>query len=261
VLITAARSISLIIPARNEAALLPRLLDSVDAARARYTVGAGTVEVIVADNGSTDETATLAHERGCRVVTIARRVIAAVRNGGAAIARGAILAFVDADMRLHPETFNAIAGALDDPATIGGASGIRPERWSSGIALVYGLTAATGALTGMDAGVTYCRRPDFAEIGGYDDRRSSLEDVDFLWRLKRHGIRRGQRLARLKGAPAIFSTRKFDQLGDWHWLGRHILAALSGKVYGHWHADPSKRRTGVYHLLERHGQDGSAPSS
>src|SRR5207249_845038 len=46
--------VSLIIPAYNEAAYLPRLLDSVDAARARFARGAEAVEVIVADNASSD---------------------------------------------------------------------------------------------------------------------------------------------------------------------------------------------------------------
>jgi len=45
--------ISLVIPAYNEEKYLPRLLDSVDAARARFA-GRGDVEVIVADNVSTD---------------------------------------------------------------------------------------------------------------------------------------------------------------------------------------------------------------
>ena len=48
--------ISLVIPAYNEAELLPRLLDTVDTARQCYRHGATAVEVIVADNGSTDRT-------------------------------------------------------------------------------------------------------------------------------------------------------------------------------------------------------------
>ena len=117
-MIAPARSISLITPTRNEAALLPRLLDSVDVARALH----GRCRPSRSDGGR---------------------------------------------------------------QWIGVASGIQSDRWSTGIALAYGLTAATGAVTGIDAGVTYCRR----------------------------------RLARLKEAPAFFSTRKFDQLGDWQWLG------------------------------------------
>ncbi|MFB3110649.1 MAG: glycosyltransferase family 2 protein, partial [Gemmatimonadales bacterium] len=103
---------SLIIPAYNEEAYLPRLLDTVGIARAAYRDGPDAIEVIVADNGSTDATAEIARASGCRVVSVAKRVIAAARNGGAAVARGALLAFTDADMRIHPETFNAIDEAM-----------------------------------------------------------------------------------------------------------------------------------------------------
>ena len=44
------------IPAHNEQALLPRLLDTMDVARSRYHSGDQAVEVIVADNASTDDT-------------------------------------------------------------------------------------------------------------------------------------------------------------------------------------------------------------
>src|SRR6476646_4619580 len=87
--------ISLVIPAYNEAGFLPRLLDTVATARGRYAAGPSAVEVIVADNMSTDETAAMAQSRGCRVATVERRRIAAARNGGAAMARGEILAFTD----------------------------------------------------------------------------------------------------------------------------------------------------------------------
>ena len=145
--------LSVVIPAYNEAELLPRLLDRVDVARTRYGPGRDAVEVIVADNASTDRTAEIAVARDCRVVQMVPRCIAAVRNGGAEAATGEMLVFVDADMQVHPETFNAIDAALSDTAIIGGATGIVPERWSLGIALVYGLLTAFAALSGVDAGV------------------------------------------------------------------------------------------------------------
>jgi len=53
-------TISLVIPAFNEAAYLPRLLDTLDVARSRYRYGANQIEVIVADNASTDQTPQIA---------------------------------------------------------------------------------------------------------------------------------------------------------------------------------------------------------
>src|ERR1700704_2222807 len=96
---------TLVIPAHNEEALLPRLLDTVDVARARYSFGPDAIEVVVADNASTDRTAEVATARGCRVVSVAKRAIAAARNGGATCARSPILAFVDADTQIHPDSF------------------------------------------------------------------------------------------------------------------------------------------------------------
>lgn len=111
---------SLVIPAHKEETYLPRLLDSVELARGRYRLGADAVEVIVADNASTDETADIARSWGCRVVYVKRRRIAAARNGGAAVARGDVLAFVDADSCIHPETFNALDDALGSIISVPG---------------------------------------------------------------------------------------------------------------------------------------------
>ena len=115
--------ISLVIPAWNEQAFLPRLLDTVDEARARYRHGASAVEVIVADNSSTDRTSDIARERGCRVVGVAKRCIASSRNGGASVAKGKIIAFADADFRIHPETFNYIDDVMRSPGYVGGGTG------------------------------------------------------------------------------------------------------------------------------------------
>jgi len=232
---------SLVIPAYNEERLLGRLLDSVDVARAAYG-SAGAIEVIVADNMSTDRTAQIATQRGCRVVPAEKRVIAAVRNAGARAARGEILAFVDADSQVHPRTFEEIDRVLATGRTVAGATGVKLERWSLGIALTYATIVPIILLTGMDTGVVFCRKEDFEAIGGYDETRLVAEDVVFLWALRRLGKQRGQRLTRVTAAKAIASTRKFDQFGDWHFLAfmitglRHLRKNdLSGFADKYWY--------------------------
>ena len=206
---------SLIVPAHNEEAFLPRLLDSVDVARARCRHGAGAVEVVVADDGSTDATAAIAAARGCRVVQLAARRIAVARNAGAAAAVGDVFCFVDADARIHPETFSAVDDMLGRGRIVAGATGVTLERWSVGLALTYALMVPWVWLLRMDTGVVFCRAADFRAIGGFDERRSFGEDVQFLVDLKRLGRQRGQRLGRARRAKAIASTRKFDRHSDW----------------------------------------------
>jgi glycosyltransferase involved in cell wall biosynthesis len=217
--------ISLVVPAHNEQAFLPQLLDSIDAAREAYRGDREAIEVIVADNASTDETAKIAVARGCRLVSVPKRVIAAARNGGAATARGELIAFVDADSRIHPETFNALEDALSNEKIVGGASGVSFDRWSFGLAATYAFYLPLVWLTRFDTGVVFCRRRDFEEIGGYNEVRLFGEDVQFMWELRRLGRSRRQRLFRATSAKAITSTRKFDRYGDWHYFPRVVWLA------------------------------------
>ena len=78
---------SVIIPAHNEAALLPRALGAVEKP-AEHLVGQTEVIVI---NRCTDATALVAEEFGAKVVTCNARNIAAVRNAGSAAANGEII--------------------------------------------------------------------------------------------------------------------------------------------------------------------------
>jgi glycosyltransferase involved in cell wall biosynthesis len=215
---TRTHRLSLIIPAYNEERLLPRLLSTVDEARRAYGRGPEAIQVIVADNGSTDRTSEIAAAHGCELVTVEERRIASVRNGGAGRAEGDILCFVDADTQIHPQTFNKIERALATGRVVAGATGVRLERWSLGIAVTYALFMPFVWTLRMDTGVVFCRRDDFERIGGYDERRSFGEDVQLLFDLRRIGRERGQRLTRLRTVKAIASTRKFDAFGDWHYF-------------------------------------------
>jgi len=194
------------------------LLDSVEAAARRYAHGAAAVQVIVANNASTDRTAELARERGCDVVPVAKRSIAAARNAGFAAARGEIVGFVDADMQIHPGTFDAIETALASDRIVGGATGCTLDRWSLGLAVTYALFIPMVWLTRFDTGVVFCRRRDFEATGGYDESLRVAEDVALLFALRRVGRKQGKRLTRLRHVKAVASTRKFDEYGDWHYL-------------------------------------------
>jgi len=109
--------ISVVIPVYNRRTLLPRALDSVTT----QEIPQGTaLEVIVVDDGSTDGSDGIAEERSrndhrIRVLRIPHTGYpGAARNRGAAVAGGALLAFLDSDdawlpgkliaqYRLHPE--------------------------------------------------------------------------------------------------------------------------------------------------------------
>jgi glycosyltransferase involved in cell wall biosynthesis len=238
--------ISLVIPAHNESGYLPRLLDTVDVACRRYRFGCEAIERIVADNASTDDTARIARDRGCRVVPVAERKIARARNAGAGVARGTLLTFADADLQVHPETFNSIDAEMASGRVVGGATGVRLERMSLGIAATYALLIPWVILLRMDTGVVFCRRDDFRRIQGYDERRFFGEDVQLLVDLRRLGRPDDRHLTRLPDVKAVSSTRKFDRYGDWHYFTmlfrllpmmlRHPSAA-NDTVRSYWYGD------------------------
>ncbi len=219
---------SVIIPAYNEEKYLPRLLDSVDVARANYSGGADQIEVIVADNNSTDNTSEVAQSHGARVVSVAKRRIAAARNGGARAAGGEVLCFIDADSAIHPQTFNEVERAMKTGRYIWGVTGAKMERISFPLFVTYWMFMPMVFLTGLDIGLSFCRREDFEAVGGYDEKRLYAEDVLFPWALRRLGRSRGQRTIRIPKVKALGSTRKFDQFGDWHyfWMLAHAFKSL-----------------------------------
>src|SRR5262249_9667406 len=99
--------------------------------------------------------------------------------------------------------------AMESPGVGGGSTGVAPEHWSAPLRLMGAMTLPFRIL-GIDSGVVFCRRTDFAAINGYRADLLVAEDVDFLWRLRRPVRTRRERLLRLSKVEAITSTRKFD---------------------------------------------------
>src|SRR6185436_15810185 len=110
---------SFIVPAWNEAGLIGATLDSIHAACRALNE---PYEVIVSDDGSTDETAAVAERHGARVVKVAHRQIAATRNSGAREAKGDGFIFVDADTIVNATVVGAALEAMRKGAAGGGAA-------------------------------------------------------------------------------------------------------------------------------------------
>src|SRR5690606_41922498 len=97
---TSAAMLSIIIPAHNEEAALPR---TIRAARSAADALGLEHEIIVVNDASTDGTGAAARGLGARVIDVNRRRIAAVRNEGGRAAKGRWVRFVAAGTGIRPD--------------------------------------------------------------------------------------------------------------------------------------------------------------
>jgi rSAM/selenodomain-associated transferase 2 len=209
-------SLSVVIPTWNAAGTLPATLAILQAASI-------VREVIVADGGSSDETAAHARAAGARIV-VAPRGRGSQLAAGAAVAAGDWLLFLHADCRPEPGWEDAVCAfiatpqahsragyfdfALDDPAP----AARRLERivaWRCrALALPYG-----------DQGLLIAR-PLYEAVGGFRPL-PLMEDVDLVRRLGR------RRLARV-GARCLASARRYRRDG---YLRRPLRNLLCLSLY------------------------------
>jgi glycosyltransferase involved in cell wall biosynthesis len=142
-------TISVVIPVYNDAELLRRCL----AALAEQSRPAD--EIVVVDNGSTDDSAAVARAAGARVVDEARRGIAPATAAGFDAAHGDILARLDADSVPPVDWLRHIESRFDASpelsALTGSADfidGTRVVRWLGRTAYLGGYFWAMGLLLG-----------------------------------------------------------------------------------------------------------------
>ena len=191
--------ISVIIPALNESARIRAAVASAS--------GAAGVEVIVADGGSTDGTATIAGLLGASVIS-STPGRAAQMNAGAGVATGDVLLFLHADTTL-PEGYDThVRETLGRPGTVAGAFMFRVDRPSPSlrvIEILAGLRCRAFGLPYGDQGI-FVRADVFRAVGGYPDM-PIMEDFELMRRVGRLG-RVG-----LAGACTVTSARRWEEAG------------------------------------------------
>lgn len=183
---------SVIIPAWNEEAFLPKTLTSVTAVMQQVTdIGTHHGELIVVDNNSSDKTAAIAQEYGARVVFEPVNQIARARNRGAQIATGEALIFLDADTCCSEKLLSHVLDKLSGGKVVGGGSTIVADRYVSPAAQ-RGIRFWNwiGSKARLAAGCfVYCRRDAFDAVGGFSDRVYAGEEI-FLSRLLKRWARK-----------------------------------------------------------------------
>jgi cellulose synthase/poly-beta-1,6-N-acetylglucosamine synthase-like glycosyltransferase len=203
-------TVSVIIAAFNEEAAIADRLDNVLAS----DYPAGRIEVIVADDGSTDGTASIVEkyrDRGVRLLSLPRRGKIPALNDAAASATGDILVFSDANIHCHPGAIGAMTRNFADPR-VGGVAGhctylvaARTESSGDGERLYWRydtwlkqLESHTGSVVSAHGGLYAVRRRLFMTVGD-----SSVTD-DFA--ISTAVIEQGYRLVFEADARAVEHT-------------------------------------------------------
>jgi rSAM/selenodomain-associated transferase 2 len=193
--------LSVIVPVLNEAQALPRLLDRLS--------GLKGSEVIIADGGSEDGSASLAERAGFRVVRVARGR-ARQMNAAAALATGDVLLFLHADTQLPEQAETLIVSQLTDTAHAWGRFDVRIAGRPFMLRVVSRLMNLRSRLTGIATGdqAMFVTRSTFEAVGGFPDQ-PLMEDIELSKRL------------RARSSPAcirrcvITSGRRWETNGVW----------------------------------------------
>jgi rSAM/selenodomain-associated transferase 2 len=232
--------LSIVIPARNDAAALARTL-----AHLARLPGIAGAEVIVAAAGDVEGT-TAAVAGRARLLWPHGSTRAQLMNAGAAAARGDTLLFLHADSFPPAEALSLIRGVLADPGAVGGAFehlfaepvwSLRAITWINRVR--YRLTRNYYG----DQGV-FVRTDVFRTLGGYRDL-ALMEDLDFTQRLKRCGR------SVLIATPLVTSGRRFLARGPWRtfafivWLLALWSLRLDTQRYAERWRGPANRTPGA----------------
>jgi O-antigen biosynthesis protein len=233
-------------------------------------------EVVVVNDGSTDDTARIAAEYGYRIVTTENNGLSSARNVAMGAATGEIIAYIDDDAIPDPHWLYYIASGFQDRkyAAVGGPNIAPPNENIVAECVdnapgnpVHVLMTDESAehLPGCNLAI---RKSCLEAIGGFDPTfRVAGDDIDACWRLQDGGWD-----LRFSPGAMVLHHRRGTVKGYWRqqkgygkaeallerkWPAKYNSAGhhtFSGRLYGGRMTHAFFRRTWIYH-----GTAGFAP--
>jgi glycosyltransferase involved in cell wall biosynthesis len=181
--------VSIVIPCYNQGHFL---CESIASCRAQTYPHC---EVIVVDDGSTDDTAAVSERFPATSYHYQRNQgLAAARNAGIRAAQGSYVAFLDADDRLKPHAVEtnlnllldqpALAMVSGDHCYIDRAGHVTQEWTRAPVETNHYRRLLEGNYIGCCSAVLF-RRAVFDVVGGFDPRLAACEDYDLYLRIAR----------------------------------------------------------------------------
>lgn len=193
--------ISIIIPVFNEGAIIQQTLQNL-------LLTDETVEIILVDGGSQDNTKELAKAMGVKAITLSPGNRAKQMNFGAKLAQGDILLFLHADTTLPKNFISIIQDTLGQPNTIAGAFELNIDAPQLSLRLVETLVNLRSRLFSLPYGdqAIFLKASVFQMSGGFPEL-PIMEDFVFVRRLNKQG--------KIAIAPqaVLTSSRRWQKLG------------------------------------------------
>lgn len=176
--------LSIIVPAYNARPFLADALECIP------QQGYKPVEVIVVDDGSTDGTGDVATTFGGEVTCVRQdnQGAAAARNHGLRLARGEMIAFIDADDLWPQGTLKELATYLrNHPKTELVVGRVQYMRSAARVNGKHQFEPYADPCLALNLGAALFRREVFDRVGQFNEGLRSSEDIDWFMRAREHG--------------------------------------------------------------------------
>jgi glycosyltransferase involved in cell wall biosynthesis len=212
--------VSIIIPALNSEKTIGLCLDSLKS----LDYPSGNFEIIVVDNGSIDKTSKIALQYGTKIIYRPDIKIGAVRNSGAKIAHGSILAFTDSDCIVPVQWINNAVDILRNPkiGAVGGGCLVPADSVWLEKAWVSEQIESLKYTSYLPASNFILTKAVFNEIGGFNEKIYAGEDDNLSLRI----TERGYFLVSSKACYIVhlgYPKRLIDITKRQIWHGKNIL--------------------------------------